>query len=62
MLQSDKVALNYRVIANTAMKIEKVARDLESMYNASYFNVEKANMRKKHLQEYIKELEKLTNN
>lgn len=60
MLQSDKIALNYRVIANTAMKIEKVARDLESLYTASYFSIEKANIRKKHLQEYIKELERYT--
>lgn len=62
MLQSDKTALNYRVIANTAMRIERVARDLESLYNASYFNAEKTNIRKKHLQEYIKELERLINN
>lgn len=59
MLQSDKEALNYRVIANTAHRIEKVAKELEEIHQASRFNEVKAGLRKYHLKKYIKELEEL---
>ena len=62
MLQSDKTALHYSVISNTAHKIEKVAKELSAVYNASYFNEKKANLRKEHLKKYMKELEELINN
>lgn len=62
MLQSDKTALHYSVISNTAHKIEKVAKELSDVYNASYFNEKKANLRKEHLKKYMKQLEELINN
>lgn len=46
MLQSDKTALHYSVISNTAHTIEKIAKDLSAVYNASYFNEKKANLKK----------------
>lgn len=61
MLQSDKTALRYEVISTTAHKIEKVSRELSSIYRASYFNEERANLRKEHLKKYVKELEELLN-
>ena len=62
MLQSDKTALHYSVISNTAHKIEKVAKELFAIYNASYFNEKKANLRKEYLEKYMKQLEELINN
>ena len=62
MLQSDKTVLHYRVISNTAHKVEKVAKELSVIYDASYFNEKKANLRKEHLKKYMKELEELINN
>lgn len=62
MLQSDKTALHYSVISNTAHKIEKVAKELSAAYNASYFNEKKVNLRKEHLKKYMKQLEELINN
>lgn len=59
MLQSDKIALHYTVIANTASKIEKVSKELSTLYKESFFNENRANLRKEHLQKYIKELEEL---
>lgn len=59
MLQSDKEALHYRVIANTAHRIEKVAKELEEIHQASIFNKAKAGLRKHHLEKYVKELEVL---
>lgn len=56
MLQSDREALHYDVVANTARKIEKVANDLAKLYRESYFNSEKAQLRKKHLEQYFNEL------
>lgn len=61
MLQSDKESLHYSVIADTAHRIEKVSKELESLYKASYFNTERANLRKQHLNKYVKELEELLN-
>lgn len=59
MIDSDKVALHYKVIADTAHKIEKVSKELSVLYTDSIFNEKRANLRKKHLEEYIKELEVL---
>jgi hypothetical protein len=59
MLQSDKIALHYEVIANTASKIEKVSKELSTLYKEPFFNIRRANLRKRHLQKYIKELEEL---
>lgn len=59
MLQSDKTALHYEVIANTASKIEKVSKELSTLYKESFFNESRANLRKEHLKKYIKELEEL---
>lgn len=56
MLQSDRKALHYEVVANTAHKIERKARELASLYKDSYFNSEKAELNKNHLQEYFGEL------
>jgi len=56
MLQSDREAMHYDVVANTARKIEKVANDLANLYRASYFNDERAQLRKKHLEQYFNEL------
>ena len=61
MLQSDKTALHYSVISNTAHTIEKIAKDLSAVYNASYFNEKKANLKKEHLKKYMKQLEELIN-
>lgn len=62
MLQSEKTALHYNVISNTAHKVEKVAKELSVMYNASYFYEKNANLKKEHLKKYIKQLEELINN
>lgn len=59
MLQSEKIALHYKVIADTTSKIEKVAKELETIYQASIFNEAKAGLRKHHLKKYAKELEEL---
>lgn len=61
MIDSDKIALHYKVIADTAHKIEKVSKELSVLYTDSIFNEKRANLRKKHLEEYIKELEVLLN-
>lgn len=62
MLQSDKTALHYSVISNTAHTIEKIAKDLSAVYNAPYFDEKKANFKKEHLKKYMKQLEELINN
>lgn len=59
MLQSDKEALHYKVIANTAQRIEKVAKELEAIHQARVFNEAKVGLRKYHLKKYVKELEEL---
>lgn len=59
MIDSDKMALHYKVIADTAHKIEKVSKELSVLYTDSIFNEKRANLRKKHLEEYIKVLEEL---
>ncbi len=62
MLQSDKIALHYNVIADTAHKIEKVSKELSVLYTDSIFNEKRANLRKEHLKKYMKELQELINN
>ena len=42
-----------------AHKIEKVSKELSVLYTDSIFNEKRANLRKKHLEEYIKILEEL---
>lgn len=59
MIDSDKIALHYKVIADTAHKIEKVSKELSVLYTDSIFNEKRVNLRKKHLEEYIKVLEVL---
>ena len=56
MLQSDREALHYSVVADTARKVEKVANELATLYRASYFNKERVELRKKHLEQYFNEL------
>lgn len=59
MLQSDKDALHYEVIAQTAHKIEKVAKELSCRYKDSFINNERIELKKKHLLKYFDELSKL---
>lgn len=59
MLESDKIALRHEVIANTASKIEKVSKELSSLYKSSFFNESRVTLRKEHLQKYVKELNEL---
>lgn len=59
MLESDKTALRYKVIANTASKIEKVSKELSSLYMSSFFNEGRANLRKEQLKKYVEELNEL---
>ena len=59
MIDSDKIALHYKVIADMAHKVEKVSKELSVLYTDSIFNEKRANLRKKHLEEYTKVLEEL---
>ena len=59
MINSDKIALHYQVIADTAHKIEKVSKELSVLYTDSIFNEKRVNLRKKHLEKYSKILEEL---
>ena len=59
MLQSDKDALHADIIANTAHKIEKVSRELSSLYKDSFINNERVQLRKNHLVKYFNELNEL---
>ena len=59
MIDSDKIALHYKVIADTAHKIEKVSKELSVLYTDSIFNEKRVNLRKESLEKYIKTLEKL---
>lgn len=59
---SDKIALHYEVISNIAHKIEKVSKQLSSIYKDSYFDEKKADIRKKHLKRYLRELNELLTN
>lgn len=59
MIQSDKEALHYDVIANTAHKIETVSKELSSLYKDSFINNERVQLRKNHLVKYFNELNNL---
>ncbi len=59
MLQSDKDALHYEVVAQKAHTIEKVATELARLHEASILNNERVELRKKHLLKYLDELNKL---
>ena len=57
----DKTALHYSVMASTAHKIERVAEELSDLYKADWFQTSRAELRKKHLVKYLKELQQLIN-
>lgn len=59
MIDSDKIALHYKVIADMAHKVEKVSKELSILYTDSIFNENRVNLRKKSLEKYIKILEEL---
>ena len=59
MLQSDKDALHYEVVAKTAHKIEKVATELARLHKYSILDNERIELRKKHLLKYLDELSNL---
>ena len=56
MLQTERQALHYEVIANTAHKVEKIARQLTTLYNDSYINNNEINRNLKNLERYYDEL------
>ena len=56
MLQTERQALHYEVIANTAHKVEKIARQLATLYNASYINNNEIDRNLKNLERYYDEL------
>lgn len=59
MLESDKIVLRYKVMSNTASKVSKVAKELATICDASYFNKDKYELNCKHLKKYIEELQEL---
>ena len=56
MLQTERKALHYEVIANTAHKVEKIARQLATLYNDSYINNNEINRNLKNIERYYDEL------
>ena len=60
MNTNDKTILHYEVIANIAHKIEKVAKDLAASYRNSILDTKRAEIRNKVLEQYIKELTKIS--
>ena len=56
MLQTERQALHYEVIANTAHKVEKIAKQLVTLYNDSYINNNEINRNLKNLERYYDEL------
>ena len=56
MLQTERQALHYEVIANTAHKVEKIARQLTTLYNDSYINNNEIDRNLKNLERYYNEL------
>ena len=56
MLQTERQALRYEVIANTAHKVEKIARQLATLYNNSYIDNNEINRNLKNLESYYDEL------
>ena len=61
MLESDKIVLRYKVMSNAASKVSKVAEELATIYDASYFNQHKYELRREHLKKYMEELQELYN-
>ena len=59
MLQSDKDALHFEVIADTAHKIEKVSKEISTLYKEDFFNADRVQLRKNHLVKYFNELNEL---
>lgn len=59
MIDSDKIALHYKVIADMAHKVEKVSKELSVLYTDSIFNEKRVNLRKESLEKYIKILDEL---
>ena len=59
MIDSDKIALHYKVIADMAHKVEKVSKELSVLYTDSIFNEKRVNLRKESLEKYTKILEEL---
>ena len=60
MLQSDKDALHYEVVAQTAHKVEKVATELARLHKDSILDNGRIELRKKHLLKYLDELSNLS--
>ena len=60
MNTNDKTILHYEVIANTAHKIEKIAKELAVSYRNSILDTKRAEIRNKVLEQYIKELTKIS--
>ena len=56
MLQTERQSLHYEVVANTAHKVEKIARQLATLYNDSYINNNEINRNLKNLERYYDEL------
>ena len=56
MLQTERQALLYKVIANTAHKVEKITRQLATLYNYSYINNNEIDRNLKKLERYYDEL------
>ena len=56
MLQTERQALHYEVIANPAHTVEKIARQLATLYNDSYINNNEINRNIKNLENYYDEL------
>lgn len=59
MIDSDKIALHYKVIVDMGHKVEKVSKELSILYTDSIFNEKRVNLRKESLEKYIKILEEL---
>lgn len=57
--KAEKIVIHYKVIADTANKVGKVAKDLSILYRESRFNKEKAALRKERLKEYMRALERM---
>ena len=59
MTKTEKDALHFKVIADTAHKIEIVSKELSSLYNESFFHADRVKLRKDHLVKYFNELNNL---
>lgn len=59
MTTEEKIALHYKVIADTAHKVEKVSEELSSLYKEDFFRKDRVDLRKRHLLKYFNELNEL---